>query len=119
LSRYLSRPELRWVTLIFGLFFAAVLCSAQMTTRNLSGTVTDGHNEPLKGAVIQVQNGVTDSVVSYITGPDGRYTFKHLDGETDYRLWVLFRGQRSKVRKLSMFDSDKPKVINFVLRPSR
>jgi hypothetical protein len=42
-------------TAIIGLFFLTGLCVAQMTTRSLSRTVTDGHNEPLRGAVIQIQ----------------------------------------------------------------
>jgi hypothetical protein len=104
-------------TAIIGFFFLTGLCAAQMTTRGLSGTVTNGHNEPLTGAVIQIQNGATTSVISNITGRDGRYTFKRLDGQTDYRLWARFKGQQSKVRKLSQFDSDKPKVIDFVIRP--
>jgi hypothetical protein len=103
-------------TAIIGFFFLTGLCAGQMTTRGLSGTVTDGHNEPLTGAVIQIQNVGTTSVISSITGRDGRYTFKRLDGQTDYRLWARFKGQQSKVRKLSQFDSDKPKVIDFVIR---
>jgi hypothetical protein len=38
-------------------------------------------------------------------------------GNTDYRIWVTFRGHRSKVRKLGAFDSDQPKTLNFVLAP--
>ena len=103
-------------TAIIALFFLTGLCAAQMTTRSLSGTVTDGHNEPLRGAVIQVQNEATTSVISLITGRDGRYTFKRLDGQTDYRLWARFKGQKSKVRTLSQFDSDKPRVVDFIVR---
>lgn len=88
-----------------------------MTTRELTGKVTDGHNEPLRGAVVQVQNGVTASIISFITGEDGRYTFKRLDGQTDYRFWATFRGQKSKVENLSKFDNDKPKVANLVVQP--
>jgi hypothetical protein len=40
-------------TAIIGFFFLTGPCAAQMTTRGVSGTVTDGHNEPLRGAVIQ------------------------------------------------------------------
>jgi len=58
-----------------------------MGTKNLSGTVTDHQHEPLKGAVVQVENDVTMGVVSYITSRDGKYSFKRLDGDTDYRLW--------------------------------
>jgi hypothetical protein len=103
----------------FGFLPLLLLWSAiavgQMGTRNLSGTVTDHQHEPLKGAVVEVENGVTMGVVSYITNRDGKYTFRRLDGDTDYLLWVNFRGRKSKVRKLSQFDSNRPKTINFVL----
>lgn len=103
--------------LIVGLMFCSSPCHAQMTTRDLIGVVTDGHHEPLKGAIVQVQNGVTSTVVSYITGVDGRYSFQRLDGHTDYRFWATYRGQQSKVEKLSEFDSDKPKVANLIVQP--
>jgi len=96
-----------------------LLCSAvaapQMATRKLSGTVTDHQHEPLNGAVVQVENGVTLGVVSYVTTRDGKYTFKRLDAHTDYRMWVKFRGRQSRVRQMSQFDSNRPKTINFVL----
>lgn len=107
----------RSIALCFSLFFFPLVCSAQRTTRSLTGTVTDGHHEPLKGAVIEVQNGNTTGIISYITGANGRYSFRRLDGETDYRLWASFRGRHSKVRNLNQFDSDKPAVIDFVLKP--
>jgi len=91
------------------------LTLGQIGTRNLSGTVTDHQHEPLNGAIVQVESGVTMGVVSYITNRDGKYSFKRLDGDTDYRLWVNFRGTQSKVRHLSRFDSNQPKIINFVL----
>ena len=94
-----------WTTLVFG----------QTGTRDISGTVTDHEHEPLKGAVIQVENSVTLMVESFITDRDGKYRFRHLEGGTDYRVWVEFRGHRSKVRQLSKFDDNKPKAINFVV----
>lgn len=117
MSRHLWIRLLIILTAVGGLFFITTLYPAQMTERSLTGTVTDGHKEPLKGAVVEIENGVTSGVVSYITGPDGQYTFKRLEGQTDYRLWVRFRGQQSEVRTMSKFDSDKPKVIDFVIRP--
>jgi hypothetical protein len=105
------------MALMVYLVLCSLLCHAQMTTRDLTGIVTDAHHEPLKGAVVQVQNGVTSTVVSYITGVDGHYSFKRLDGETDYRFWATYRGQQSKVEKLSHFDSDKPKVANLIVQP--
>jgi hypothetical protein len=89
---------------------------AQHTLRNLTGIVTDPHHEPLKGAVVEVHNDDNDSVVSYITGRSGRYSFKRLDGETDYRVWATRNGQQSRTKKLSQFDANSAKTINLIIR---
>ncbi len=88
----------------------------QHTQRDLTGTVTDRHHEPLKGAVVEVHDEATDAIVSYITDRSGRYSFKRLDGETDYRVWATYRGQRSQVRKLSQFDTKKVKTLDLVIQ---
>jgi hypothetical protein len=88
---------------------------AQYPLRSLQGIVTDQHRVPLKGAVVQVRNEETSGVVSYITGVDGRYSFKRLEGDTDYRVRATDHGHRSKGRNLSIFDSNKVKTINLVI----
>jgi hypothetical protein len=81
----------------------------------VNGIVSDQHQVPLKGAVVQVRNLDTEEVISYITGVDGRYSFKRLLGYTDYRIWAKVHGRRSKAKDLSIFDSSKPKTINLVI----
>ncbi len=55
-------------------------------------------------------------VVTYITDASGHYNFKRLDGNVDYEVWVLFRGNRSATRSISKFDSHMVKVIDFTVR---
>lgn len=88
---------------------------AQRLLRDVNGIVSDQHQVPLKGAVVQVRNLDTEEVISYITGVDGRYSFKRLEGNTDYSIWAKVHGRRSKAKDLSIFDSSKPKTINFVI----
>ena len=88
---------------------------AQHPSRSLKGIVTDQHRIPLKGAVVQVRNEATDGVVTYITGVDGRFSFKRLEGDTDYRIRATAHGHWSKDKNLSLFDSNKIKTINFVI----
>jgi len=88
---------------------------AQPPLRNVNGIVTDQHRVPLKGAVVQVRNVETNQVQSYITGLDGRYSFKRLEGDTDYRIWAKVHGRQSRTRSLSMFDSNGAKAINFTI----
>ena len=88
---------------------------AQRPLRNVNGIVTDQHRVPLKGAVVQVRNVETNGVMSYITGVDGRYSFKRLDGDSDYRIWAKVHGRQSKAKNLSLFDPSKAKTINFTI----
>jgi hypothetical protein len=85
------------------------------TLRTLTGTVTDPHHEPLKGAVVKLQTGDTSNITTYITGADGRYVFKRLDGNVDYKVWATFRERTSKPREISKFDNNMDKEIDFTL----
>jgi hypothetical protein len=85
------------------------------SVRTLTGTVTDPHHEPLKGAVVKLQVGDTSNITTYITGPDGRYIFKRLDGNVDYKVWATFRERTSKAREISKFDTNMDKEVDFTL----
>ena len=98
-----------------GLFLSAHALPAQAPLRTLTGTVSDKHHEPLRGAVVQVQDQTTNSVVSFITTSDGHYSFKRLSPQSDYRVWATYRNQKSRTRQMSHFDSKPQKVINFVI----
>jgi hypothetical protein len=50
--------------------------------RPLTGVVTDKRGNTLPGAAVQLENTVTLSVVSYITGKDGKYRFNRLHRES-------------------------------------
>lgn len=103
--------------------FAALLCGPALfaqtgvdnRTRELSGTVTDHQHEPLRGAVVKLQEGDTPNIVTFITGQDGHYRFRRLDGNTDYRVWVTFRERTSKPKSISKFDGNMDKVIDFTV----
>jgi len=106
-------------TILAAMVFWSAMCQqkglAQHPSRDLKGMVSDQHRVPLKGAVVEVRNVATNSVVSYITGVDGRYIFKRLDGDADYRIWAKVHGHRSKTRNLSLFDPSKANTINFTI----
>lgn len=117
----LARTRLVLATAILSITaFLASPANAQhpkSTMRTLSGTVTDTSHEPLRGAVVQLQNPVNNSVETYLTDAEGHYTFKRLDSETDYSVWVVFRGHNSPHRAISKFDSHLAKVIDFSIKP--
>lgn len=89
---------------------------AQPTPRNLTGTVMDRHSEPLAGAVVQVHDENTDSVVSFITTRTGKYSFRRLSSDDNYTVVAVYRGFRSKSRYLSRFDSKSDRDITLVVK---
>jgi hypothetical protein len=99
-----------------GLLLARTAAFAQRGFRTLKGTVTDRHHEPLKGAVVQLQNEQTGAVVSYLTDRQGSYSFKRLLQDDDYKVWATYRGGKSRSREISHFDSKPDKVIALTIR---
>jgi hypothetical protein len=104
------------VLAVMGLLLRGTALPGQSTLRNLTGTVQDRHHEPLNGAVVEIENENTKGVISYITDRSGRYSFKRIQGEVDYRVWFTYRGQRSGVRELSQFDDHQNATINLVVK---
>ena len=104
------------ISVAITLLLAATPLFGQPTLRNLTGTVQDRHHEPLNGAVVEIENENTKGVISYITNRSGRYSFKRIQGEVDYRIWFTYRGRRSKVRELSQFDDHQNATINLTVK---
>jgi hypothetical protein len=104
------------VTIFFTLLTLAVPALVaqvpQKVTRSLSGIVTDTHHEPLKGAVVEVQNEDDKSVISFLTSPDGHYDFKRINSNVDFTFWATYRGHRSKTHNIGKFNSNLAEVVN-------
>ncbi len=83
------------------------LAHAQYTRaplRSVAGTVTDAGQEPLRGAVVQIEALDTLTIQSYETDERGTYRFRNLRSDCDYSVWATFRGNRSKTRAMGKFD---------------
>ncbi|MGI4853780.1 MAG: carboxypeptidase-like regulatory domain-containing protein [Janthinobacterium lividum] len=94
--------------------------SAQYTRtpmRNITGTVTDGGHEPLRGAVVQIEALDTLVIESYQTNESGEYHFRNLRSDADFSVWATFRGNRSKPHSIGKFDhtADRDIPITVVL----
>jgi hypothetical protein len=99
--------------LMLGALPVAAQMPTQATMRSLTGTVTDTSHEPIGGAIVELRNESSHSLVTFITEANGNYNFKRLDGNTDYVVWVVFRGKHSPTHTISKFDSHMEKVIDF------
>jgi hypothetical protein len=86
-----------------------------MHDRTLSGMVTDPHHEPLRGAIVELQEGDSANIVSFVTGADGRYHFLRLKGNQDYSVWAKFRTRESRHRSVSKFNDKTEQNVDFEL----
>jgi hypothetical protein len=117
--RRTSRAGLMLVAALLSLplLNASVQAQQAVSLRTLSGTVTDSSHEPLRGAIVELQNSADNSVQTYLTTEDGHYLFKRLNSNADYRVWVVFRTRHTPARSVSKFDSHLTKVIDFKISP--
>ena len=72
--------------------------------RTVTGTVTDAGQEPLRGAIVQIEALDTLVIQSYETNESGEYHFRNLRSDCDYSVWATFRGNRSKAHGIGKFD---------------
>lgn len=88
---------------------------SQFNPRPVTGTVTDKRGNTLPSAIVQLENSVTLSIRSYITGKDGRYHFSGLNDDIDYTLKARYRNYWSEPKTLSKFNSSHHPEVNLVI----
>ena len=95
--------------------FLSIACEAQLSTRTVSGVVTDARGNTLPKVAVQLENTATLRVRSYITTKDGRYMFRGLNGDVDYTLRAKYRTHWSKTKTLSKFNSSTHPEVNLTI----
>ena len=90
--------------------------NGQPPARSVSGEVTDQNGNPVKGAIVLIENTALLRIRSYITQSDGKYHFSGLYWDVDYRLQAKYHGAIGRTKTLSQFDSRDAKVINLKVR---
>ncbi len=95
----------------------AAMCVQTLTpadTRTVQGTVTN-NGEPIRGAVVQIENRANLQLRSYITQQDGAYHFAGLLFNVDYQIWAKRGDKESKKETVSQFDGKKEVKLDLVL----
>jgi hypothetical protein len=75
----------------------------------------DQHLHPLAHAAVQLKNDWTLMILSYITGPDGKYHFAGLNRDNYYELTAEYDGIHSSTRTLSKFNSREDPEIDLTV----
>lgn len=85
-------------------------------TRTVQGVVTNAANQPVEGAVVQLENTKTLQIRSFITQKDGMYHFAGLGTDVEYKLKADYDGVSTSWKTLSVFNTKKTAVINLKLK---
>lgn len=83
--------------------------------RSVQGTVMDGADKTVAGAVVTLKNTKTLQMRSFISKADGSYAFYGLSRNVDYELQADYQDAASGVKTLSVFDSRSKATINLKL----
>lgn len=103
---------------VLALLLVAGAARAQQERRVVRGQVLDADGKEVPNAIVHLKNTTTDDVLSVVTDKEGRYRFSEVDKKVDYEIRAEWRDQKSRVRKISQFDTRDLVTINLVLEPA-
>ncbi len=92
---------------------AAPAAHAQTAAKVIQGKVLDGGGTPLPGGIVYLQDQKTNVIKTFIATGDGSYRFGQLPADTDYKIWADFKGQKSKEKLISSFDTKLNVTLDF------
>ncbi len=92
------------------------VAAAQTVAKSIEGKVIGGSNTPLAGAIIYLQDQKTNIIKTFIATSDGSYRFGQLPADTDYSIWAEYKGEKSKKRTISSFDTKLDVTYDFHLK---
>ncbi len=86
---------------------------AQTVAKTIEGKVLDSGTKPLPGGIIYLQDQKTNVVKTFIATGDGSYRFGQLPADTDYKIWAEYKGEKSKDKLISSFDTKLNITLDF------
>ena len=86
---------------------------AQTASKTIEGKVLDHGTAPLPGSIVYLQDQKTNVVKTFIATADGTYRFGQLPADTDYKIWAEYKGEKSKSRLISSFDTKLKVTLDF------
>ncbi len=98
----------------------AVTSSAQQqpSQRVVRGQVLDQDRKAVASAVVHLKNLTDKKQLSVTTDDEGRYQFNSVDMKADYEIYAELKGQKSRTRRLSQFDTRTIVRIDLNLEPA-
>ena len=114
-----GRGRLGLAGLLLGV--ALLLCflpaaAQQVSKRLILGQVLDPKGKAVASAIVTLKNSTTKEQLTVVTNKDGRYQFTALDMKEDYEISAESGELKSRLRKVSQFDTRERIVINLTLQ---
>ncbi len=92
---------------------AVPAAQAQNAAKTVEGRVLNASAAPLPGSIVYLQDQKTNVIKTFIADPNGSYRFGQLPASTDYRIWAEYKGEKSKEKLISSFDSKLNVTLDF------
>lgn len=102
-----------------GLLLAAPGQAQLDSKRIVRGQVLDQNDKAVATAVVHLKNISTKEQLSVATDKEGRYQFNDVDMKSDYEIYAERGEQKSRLRKISLFDTRPIVRINLQLEPEK
>jgi len=84
-------------------------------TRTVRGMVSDGADNAIQGAMIELTDLQTKKVVDIYSQAGGQYQLTDLRFDHDYTIIATYKGVSSELRQVSSIDMRTPLVINLAI----
>jgi len=112
-----TRQALAGLLLGAALFVSVLPVAAQQASKRLIlGQVLDPKSKAAASAIVYLKNSTTKEQLTVVTNKDGRYQFTALDMKEDYEIYAESGELKSRLRKVSQFDTRDRIVINLTLQ---
>lgn len=105
--------------LLAGLLLAAPGQAQLDAKRIVRGQVLDQDDKAVATAIVHLKNNSSKDQLSVVTDKEGRYQFNDVDMKSDYEIYAELGGRKSRLRKISLFDTRPIVRINLQLEPEK
>ncbi len=97
--------------------YPGLVAKEKKPSRTVTGLVSDASENPISGAVVTLTDLSDGKKTATFTSQNGTYHFSDLEQTRDYEIQATYKGDSSRVRKVSSIDPRNRIVLNLRIPP--